>query len=85
MKFQLITALLAGVATAAPASSLVTDSSVEAVELSKRVVDPVSIAIIGGVVSGIVGASATQALNFAKDASDWNAVSHTLPRSYPYS
>jgi hypothetical protein len=76
MKFQLATALLAGAATAVPTWPHVHNKTMESPELSKRVVDPVSIAIIGGVVSGIVGVSGTAALNIAKDAIDWNAVSH---------
>jgi len=88
MKFQLATALLAGTAAAVPTwphpHPHKTNWTAPAVpELDKRVVDPVSIAIIGGVVSGIVGVSGTAALNIAKDAIDWNAVSHNPYKSIP--
>ncbi|EKG15814.1 hypothetical protein MPH_07017 [Macrophomina phaseolina MS6] len=74
MKFQLVAALLAGVAVAAPSTPSVDVglSTSEEKHLEKRL-DPITIAIIGGVTSGIVGASATQGLNVAKSAADWNA------------
>jgi hypothetical protein len=83
MKFQLITALLAGAAAAAP-----TNPSVQENQVEKRVLDPVSIAILGSVVSGVVGASVTQGYNLAKEAADWTEVSRTLlpiTRSVPMS
>lgn len=88
MKFQLATALLAGAAAAVPTwphPQKTNWTSPAVPELDKRVVDPVSIAIIGGVVSGIVGVSGTAALNIAKDAIDWNAVSHNPYKSHPVS
>ncbi|KAI4631233.1 hypothetical protein J4E81_005085 [Alternaria sp. BMP 2799] len=86
MKFQLATALLAGTAAAVPTwpqpHPHKTNWTAPAVpELDKRVVDPVSIAIIGGVVSGIVGVSGTAALNIAKDAIDWNAAREAFTKA----
>ena len=83
MKFQLITALLAGAAAASPlahetVSELDLDISAESdVSLEKRVIDPVSIAIIGGVVSGVVGVAATNAVQELKNLANWDDVSAT--------
>lgn len=84
MKFQLITALLAGAAAASPLAhetvpELDLDISAKGdVSLEKRVIDPVSIAIIGGVVSGVVGVAATNAVDGLKSLANWDDVSLTL-------
>ncbi|RAR08863.1 hypothetical protein DDE83_005780 [Stemphylium lycopersici] len=78
MKFQLITALLAGAAAASPLAhetvpELDLDISAKGdVSLEKRVIDPVSIAIIGGVVSGVVGVAATNAVDGLKSLANWD-------------
>ncbi|KAL1795896.1 hypothetical protein ACET3X_006120 [Alternaria dauci] len=83
MKFTLVTALLAGAAVAVPTAPIHAHNGTGEA-LDKRVIDPLSLAIIGGVASAVVAVSATDAVNQIKNVADWTAAREAFTKATVY-